>query len=168
MSEESEETPPPRKSRRGKSGSAGRSAARLAAVQALYQADMTGLAGGIITNEFVRHRLGHEIDGDAYGPADETLFRFVVEGTLSREQELDTLIGETLTPEWKVARLETVLRAILRAATFELAGNIEVPARVVMSEYVDIAHAFFAGKETGLVNGVLDRLAHRLRAAELA
>jgi N utilization substance protein B len=136
-------------------------------VQALYQSEMTGVAGATVANEFVRHRLGHEIDGDSYGPADESLFRFLAEGALIRGQELDEMIGQSLTPDWPLARLEMVLRAILRVAAFELVANIEVPARVVMSEYVDIAHAFFAAKETGLVNGVLDRLAHRLRPAEL-
>jgi N utilization substance protein B len=127
---------------------------------------MTGTKGSIVVAEFVKHRLGQEIDGDTYGPADEALFREVTAGTLAAQAELDELLRGVLTPEWPVERLESVLRAILRAAAFELAKSIAVPARVVITEYVDIAHAFFAGKEPGLANGVLDRLARAQRPAE--
>jgi N utilization substance protein B len=151
-----------------KGGAGKRSAARLAAVQALYQVEMTDLAGSAVTQEFVKHRLGQQIDGDDYVSADETLFRELVEGTLQRAAELDALISGALTPDWPLERLEMVLRAILRAATFELVARIDVPVRVVITEYVDIAHAFFAGKEPGMVNGVLDRLGRSLRATELA
>jgi N utilization substance protein B len=149
-----------------KSGGSPRSTARLAAVQALYQAEMTGVSGPAVIAEFVKHRLGQEIDGESYAPADQALFREVTEGTLAHLIEIDELLRGALTPDWPVERLESVLRAILRAATFELAKSIAVPARVVITEYVDIAHAFFGAKEPGLVNGVLDRLARAQRAAE--
>lgn len=148
-----------------RTGSA-RSAARLAAVQALYQVEMTGRSGAGVAAEFVAHRLGHEIDGDDYVKADETLFRELVTGTLEDREELDGLISAALTPDWPLERLEMVLRAVLRAAAFELKHRIDVPARVVITEYVDIAHAFFTGKEPGLANGVLDRLGHTLRPTE--
>jgi N utilization substance protein B len=143
-----------------------RSAARLAAVQALYQVEITGVAGNVAIAEFVKHRLGHEIDGDDYVPADEALFRELVGGTLERKDQLDKLISSALSAEWPLERLEVVLRAILRAGVFELSTDIDVPVRVVIAEYVDIAHAFFAGKEPGLINGVLDRLGRELRQSE--
>jgi N utilization substance protein B len=143
-----------------------RSAARLAAVQALYQAEMTGIAGRALTAEFVKHRLGREIDGDRYAPADEALFRVIAEGAETRHAEIDALISGALTPDWPLERLDAVLRAILRAAAFELVGHIEAPVRVVIAEYVDLGHAFFEGKETGLINAVLDRLGRDLRPAE--
>jgi transcription antitermination protein NusB len=143
-----------------------RSAARLAAIQALYQVEITGVAGKIATAEFVKHYLGREIDGDEYLPADEALFREVVSGTLAQQAELDPLIAALLTPDWPLDRLEVILRAILRPAAFELSARIETPARVLITEYVDIAHAFFSGKEPGLINGVLDRLARQCRPAE--
>jgi N utilization substance protein B len=145
-----------------------RSAARLAAVQALYQGEMTDLGARDLVGEFSRHRLGREIDGDDYLPADATLFEELVRGTLQHCDALDALIIPVLDADWPLDRLEMVLRAILRAASFELAHRVDVPARVVITEYVDIAHAFFAGKEPGFVNGVLDRLARNLRPTELA
>jgi transcription antitermination protein NusB len=143
-----------------------RGAARLAAVQALYQVEITGISGAGAIGEFVKHRLGQEVDGDDYVPADEALFRDLVTGALAKQGEYDALITSALSPEWPLDRLEMVIRAILRVAVFELAGRIDVPARVVISEYVEIAHAFFAGKEPGLINGVLDRLGKQLRPAE--
>ncbi len=156
--------PPP--SRSG-TGLRRRSAARLAAVQALYQIDMGGAAPDSVIAEFVRHRLGREVDGDQYGDADPTLFADIVKGVIARQADLDRMISSVLTPDWPLERLETVLRAVLRAGTYELLARSDVPARVVISEYLDIAHAFFAGKEPGLVNGVLDRIAHVLRPGDL-
>ncbi len=157
-----------RKPRRSDRQGSRRSAARLAAVQALYQSEMTEATGRTVASEFVRHRLGREIDGDRYAPADEALFREVVEGASGRLAELDEVITRVLTPEWPVERLNAVLRAILRAAAWELLGHIEVPVRVIIAEYVDLGHAFFDGKETGLINGVLDRLGRELRPTEFA
>ena len=144
-----------------------RSVARLAAVQALYQIDLSGAEPETVIGEFLRHRLGREIDGARYGKADPELFGDIVRGTVGRQAELDRAISAALTPEWPLERLETVLRAILRAGAYELLARGDVPAPVAISEYLDIAHAFFAGKEPGLVNGVLDRLAHVLRPGEV-
>jgi N utilization substance protein B len=153
------------------SGSAGgsrkRSVARLAAVQALYQIDLSGAKPDTVVAEFLRHRLGREIDGDNYGEADTALFADIVAGTAARQADLDRAISGVLTPDWPLERLETVLRAVLRAGANELQARSDVPVRVAISEYIDIAHAFFAGKEPGLVNGVLDRLAHVLRPGDV-
>jgi N utilization substance protein B len=144
-----------------------RSNARLAAVQALYQIDLSGSPPGAVIAEFLKHRLGREIDGDQYGEADTALFSDIVEGAAARLPDLDRAISAVLTPDWPLERLETVLRAILRAGAYELLARKDVPARVAISEYLDVAHAFFTGKEPGLVNGVLDRLAHVLRPGDL-
>lgn len=140
-----------------------RTAARLAAVQALYQIEVSGASPANVVMEFIRHRLGHEGEGESFGAADERLFADLVEGASARRGELDRQIAAALTPEWPLERLEIILRAILRAGAYELLARPEVPVRVAISEYIDIAHAFFAGKEPGLVNGVLDRLARTLR-----
>jgi N utilization substance protein B len=152
---------------RNPSGFRRRSAARLAAVQALYQIDLGGAAPEAVIAEFGVHRFGRELDGENYGEADTALFAEIVKGVVARQTELDQALSGALTPEWPLERLETVLRAILRAGAFELLALGDIPARVVISEYLDIAHAFFAGKEPGLVNGVLDHLAHRLRPGDL-
>lgn len=142
-----------------------RTAARLAAVQALYQIDVTGGSPANVVMEFVRHRLGRDSEGEGenFGAADEGLFAELVEGASARRGELDRLITAALTPDWPLERLEIILRAILRAGAYELLARPEVPVRVAISEYLDVAHAFFAGKEPGFVNGVLDRLARTLR-----
>lgn len=140
-----------------------RTAARLAAVQALYQIELGGSSPANVVVEFMKHRLGHEGDGESFGAADEGLFADLVEGACARREELDRQIAAALTPEWPLERLEIILRSILRAGAYELLARPEVPARVAISEYLDIAHAFFAGKEPGLVNAVLDRLARTLR-----
>jgi transcription antitermination protein NusB len=143
-----------------------RSASRLGAVQALYQVEMTGITPNVVVVEYVKHRLGQEIDGDTFLPADAILFEELVQGTVGRQGELDALITPALAVEWPLDRLEMILRAILRVASFELAHRIDVPVKVVITEYVDIAHAFFAGKEPGLINGVLDKLGRQLRPTE--
>ncbi len=156
-------------------GGAGRrrSVARLLAVQALYQIEINRIdAGGsaaidAVVAEFVKHRLGQEIEGENYGEADRALFADIVRGASQRQGELDGMISAALSEEWPLHRLETILRAILRAGAYELLGRSDVPPRVVISEYLDVAHAFFAGKEPGMVNGVLDRLARVLRQDDL-
>ncbi len=140
-----------------------RSAARLAAVQALYQIEVTDRPSSGVVTEFVKHRLGQEIDGENYGMADKALFANIVEGVERRREDLDGMISSVLPSDWPLERLEIVLRALLRAGVYELLERADVPGRVVVSEYVDIAHAFFSGKEPGMANGVLDRLAHTLR-----
>lgn len=149
-------------------GARRRSIARLCAVQALYQLEMNpdrGAEGTI--REFVRDRLGREIDGDVYGEADAALFGEIVRGVAADRERLDETISAALSEEWPLARLETLLRLLLEAGAYELAHRPDIPPRVTISEYVAIAHAFFAGKEPGLANGVLDRLARGLRQADL-
>ena len=145
-----------------------RRAARLAAVQALYQLELGGGDPVAVIGEFEAHRLGQDIDGLDAGPADRGWFAAVVRGVSADRHELDDLIAAVLTEEWAVDRLDNILHAILRAGAWELANRPDVPARVAVSEYVELADAFFVGKETGLVNGVLDRLARALRPQEMA
>lgn len=140
-----------------------RTASRLAAVQALYQIDVTGASPANVVMEFVKHRLAGDAELESFGAADERLFADLVEGTSARREDIDRGISSALTADWPLERLEIILRAILRAAVYELLARPDVPKRVIISEYLDIAHAFFAGKEPGLVNGVLDRLARTLR-----
>lgn len=144
-----------------------RSVARLAAVQALYQIDLSGAPPVSVIAEFQKHRLGREQDGENYGEADEALFADIVNGVIARKADVDSTLSGALTADWPLERLETVLRAVLRAGAYELLVRSDVPARVAISEYLDIAHAFFSGKEPGLVNGVLDRIAHVLRPSDL-
>ena len=145
-----------------------RSVARLGAVQALYQLALNpGLAADMVVGEFRLHRLGREIDGETYGEADEELFTDIVRGVARHRERLDETISASLTDEWPLRRLETILRLILEAGAYELAHRPDIPPRVTLSEYVAIAYAFFDGKEPGLANGVLNRLARALRADEL-
>ncbi len=146
---------------------ASRSAARLAAVQALYQIDLAAASAEDVIDEFHHFRLREKLDGIERLAADSDLFDMIVRGTQLRRDELDVLIAASLAPGWSVERLETVLRATLRAGAFELIVDAVVPAAVVITEYVDVTHAFFAGKEPGFVNGVLDKLARSLRPGEL-
>ena len=161
----------PKRAQTAKSGTAEsgrrRTASRLAAVQALYQIDLTGVSPATAVIEFMRHNLGGGAPDESFGEADERLFAELVEGTASRREDIDRGLSSALSADWRLERLEVILRAILRAAVYELLARPEVPARVIISEYLDIAHAFFAGKEPGLVNGVLDRLARSIRSEGL-
>ena len=149
-------------------GSRRRSVARLTAVQALYQLEANPEAEPeAVVREFIRHRFGREIDGDQLGEADPALFADIVRRTAADQERLDTEISAALTPDWPLVRLDSVLRAILRAGAYELVHRTDVPPRVAISEYTAIAYAFFTGKEPGLANGVLDQLARVLRADEL-
>jgi N utilization substance protein B len=143
-----------------------RGAARLAAVQALYQMDIAGTPVNDILAEFESHWLGREIEGSQYLPAEAAYFRQIVEGVIEAQRRLDPMIDRALAGGWPLKRVETVLRAVLRAGAFELDLRRDVPARVVVSEYVDVANAFLDGDETGMVNAVLDALARSLRTAE--
>ncbi len=145
-----------------------RGAARLAAVQALYQMDLAGTGVNEIMAQFEKHWLGSEIEGVQYRPAEPAYFRDIVEGVLREQTRLDPQIDAALARGWPLKRIETVLRAVLRAGAYELAHRVDVPARVVTAEYVDVASAFVDKEETGMVNAVLDQLAHELRAAEFA
>jgi N utilization substance protein B len=145
-----------------------RGAARLAAVQALYQMDLAGTGLNEILAEFEKHWLGGEVEGAQYRPAEAAFFRDIVGGVVREQTRLDPQIDAALARSWPLRRIETILRAVLRAGAYELACRSDVPARVVTSEYVDVAAAFVDEEETGMVNAVLDQLAHRLRAAEFA
>jgi N utilization substance protein B len=145
-----------------------RSVARLGAVQALYQLALSpGLGVDSVVGEFVHHRLGREIDGEVYGEADEALFGDLVRGVMRHREQLDQTISAALSEEWPLLRLETILRLVIEGGAYELAHRPDIPPRVTLSEYVAIAHAFFDGKEPALANGVLNRLARALRAADL-
>jgi N utilization substance protein B len=143
-----------------------RSSARLAAVQALYQMELTGAPLETVISEFTRHRL-EDIDGERITRADEQFFADLVRGATVARDKLDDMIAGVLAESWSVDRLETTLHMILRAAACELSLHLDIPARVTVSEYVDLADAFFGSKQTGLVNGVLDRLARALRPEEM-
>jgi N utilization substance protein B len=143
-----------------------RGAARLAAVQALYQMDIAHTGVNDILAQFESHWIGQEVEGNQYLPAEAAFFRAVVEGVVREQRSLDPLIDAALAETWPLRRIETILRAVLRAGAFELMHRSDVPARVVVAEYVDIANAFVDREETGMVNAVLDHLARKLRAAE--
>jgi transcription antitermination protein NusB len=145
-----------------------RSAARLAAVQALYQMDLTQKGLNEIIPEFQRYWMGKEIEGDQYKPTDAALFRIIVQGVIDHQKRIDPTVDEMLAKGWPLKRIETVMRAILRAGAFELIQSPDVPVKVVISEYVDIARAFFEKEETAMVNAVLDRLARDVRGEELS
>ena len=143
-----------------------RGAARLAAVQALYQMDLAATPLHEILAEFESHWIGREVEGEQYLPAEAAFFREVVGGVVAEQRKLDPLIDAALARGWPLKRIETVLRAILRAGAYELDKRNDIPARVIVSEYVDVAHAFVEKDETGLINAVLDQIARQLRAGE--
>ena len=145
-----------------------RSAARLAAVQALYQMDIAGTGLNDILAEFESHWIGREVEGAQYLPAEAAFFRDVVSGVVREQRSLDPLVDKALSQSWPLKRIEAILRAVLRAGAYELEHRTDVPARVIVSEYVDIAHAFVDREETGLVNAVLDQIARQCRAGEFA
>lgn len=145
-----------------------RGAARLGAVQALYQMDVGGSSLPAVIAEFETHRLGIELEGEQLRPADRPFFRALVTGVVKGQRRIDPIVHAALPATWPLTRIDLTLRAILRCGVFELAERRDVPARAVISEYVDIAHAFFTGDEPGLVNGVLDRVAHERRSEEFA
>jgi N utilization substance protein B len=136
-------------------------------VQALYQMDLTGKGLDTIVREFERHWMGKEIEDDQYKPADGVLFRLIVQGVLDRQKRIDPAVDDLLAAGWPLKRVEAVMRAILRAGAWELMQTPETPVKVVISEYVDIARAFFDREETAMVNAVLDRLARAARGGEL-
>lgn len=137
-----------------------RSAARLAALQALYQLEITGNAPDDVIDEFIEHRFGLAPQHD------EAFFSDLVHGVLKHQVEIDRSIAKALAQGWTLARIDSTLRALLRAASYELVARPDVPAKVVIDEYVELARDFFDGDEPGFVNAVLDRLAHRKRATE--
>ena len=144
-----------------------RGAARLAAVQALYQMDIAGAGINDIFAEFESHWLGNEVEGDTYLPAEAAFFRDVVSGVVKDQGKLDPLLDDALNRGWPLKRIDAILRAVLRAGAYELDHRKDVPARVVIKEYVDVAHAFVEKDEVGLVNAVLDQMARKFRSGEL-
>ena len=142
-----------------------RSAARLGAVQALYQHEMQGEALPRLLHEFHNHRLGQEIEGADYADADIALFDDIVIGTAARQPELDALITGALATGWAMDRLDVPMRALLRAATYELVARADIAAATVINEYVEVSHAFHAEKEAKFVNGLLDTVARQVRPA---
>ncbi|MEE8393773.1 MAG: transcription antitermination factor NusB [Rhodospirillales bacterium] len=155
-----------------------RSTARLAAVQALYEMDIAGASLDSVLREFLLNRWNSVPHGQADEPdgedekeelvaPDRGMFDDLVRGVSERIEELDGIIEESLSDEWPLDRLEVVLKCILRAGAYELLARPDIPIPVVISEYLEVAHAFYAAKEPGLVNGVLDHLAQRLRTDEI-
>ncbi len=151
-----------------------RSLARMAAVQALYQMDMAGTDLADVIDEFVKHRFTTaaeegEADDDSRDTligADATFFAEILRGVLRRQRDIDPLVDEQLATGWRLVRIDSILRAILRAGVLELMERPDVPARVTINEYINVAHAFFDEDEPKVVNGVLDRIARRVRPKE--
>ena len=141
-----------------------RSAARLAAVQALYQMEMEGTPLAKLLHEFHEHRLGATIEDETYAEAEQDFFDDIVSGADARRAEIDSLIAARLAAGWSLERLDRPMRAILRAGAYELVARPDVPVATVISEYVDVAHAFYNKRETGFVNGLLDAIAKAARA----
>ncbi|MBC7311294.1 MAG: transcription antitermination factor NusB [Rhizobium sp.] len=140
-----------------------RGAARLAAVQALYQMDIGGTGVLEVVSEYETHRLGQEVDGDTYLKADASWFRSIVAGVVRDQKAIDPMIAKALQDDWALSRIDSTVRAILRAGTFELLERKDVPVPVIVTEYVEIARAFFEDEEPKLVNAVLDRIAKQVR-----
>ena len=140
-----------------------RSSARLAAVQALYQKEMEDTALAKLLDEFHQHRLGAEIEGAQFAEAEVDFFDDVVSGTIARRDEIDELVAARLAEGWNLKRLDKAMLQILRAGTYELLARADVPAKAVINEYVDVAHAFFEQREAKFVNGILDAVAKGAR-----
>jgi len=145
-----------------------RSAARLAAVQALYQMEVADKGLNDILAEFEAHWIGREIEGDQYNPAELAFFRDVVSGVQRDQFAIDRALDDALAKGWPLKRVDALMRAILRAAFYELQSRADVPARVAIMEYVDVAGAFYGADESGMINAVLDALARQARPDEFA
>ncbi len=140
-----------------------RTTSRLAAVQALYQMQMTDRPAELIVEEFIAHRFNELEDTTSFGRADEALFGLLTLGTANDLETIDEIIADTLVEGWSVDRLESTLLAILRVGTHEILSHRQTPHAVAISEYVDVTHAFYDDTAAGLVNGVLDRVAQVMR-----
>jgi len=132
-------------------------------VQALYQMDVAGTGLLEISAEYEAYRLGKEVDGATYREADAQWFRAILSGVVQAQKTKDPVIRQSLTDDWPLSRLDSTLRAILRAGVYELMKRADVPVAVIVTEYVDIAKAFYTEEEPKLVNAVLDRVARRIR-----
>ena len=136
-----------------------RSAARLAAVQALYQQEMEGTPTPVLIHEFHAHRLGATIEGATYADAEHSFFDDLVSGTVARLDEIDAMIADRLADGWSLERLDKPMKAILRVGSYELIARADVPVASVINEYLDVAEAFYDKREKGFVNGLLDAIA---------
>lgn len=146
-----------------------RTAARLAAVQALYQMETSGLGVDAVLREFLAHRLAGDIDGEATIAADPEFFTDVVRGVVDGQRRIDRAIAANLAENWKIERLDAIVRGILRAAVYELGVRADIPAKATIDEYVELARDFFGeGVEVKFVNGLLDAVARAARAEDLA
>ncbi|MEM6848692.1 MAG: transcription antitermination factor NusB [Pseudomonadota bacterium] len=145
-----------------------RAVARLAAVQALYQMDLTGQGARDIVKEFELFRLKQDLDGEILRAIDMGWFDGIVSGVVTHQRAIDQAIDDALKAGWPLARIDVTLRAVLRAGVFELMQRPEVPVRVALSEYVEVAKAFFGGDEPRLANGVLDHIARDVRPDDFA
>ncbi len=143
-----------------------RGAARLAVVQALYQMELSEQDANDVIEQFVTHRLTKESDFLPHQDTDVDHFQAIARGVVGHQRDIDRTIKEALSETWKLSRLDSTVRALLRSATYELLFVNDVPARVVINEYIDVAHAFFDEDEPAFVNGVLDRIARTKRASE--
>ena len=143
---------------------AARSVSRLAVVQGLYQMDMAGTDSNDVIEQFVLYRFGEQARFD-FADADTTFFSELLRGVVQHQREIDPLLDTQLAAGWRLARIDSILRATLRAGAFELLHRNDVPIAVIINEYVEVAHAFFSGEESKVVNGVLDQLAKKVRAA---
>lgn len=139
-----------------------RGSARLAAVQALYQMDIGAVSLEETIGHFADHLRGGELEGDEYLPADADYFNQIIKGVIAEQRQIDPLIDAALTDDWPITRVDATLRAILRAAVFELLRKPDVPQKVVISEYIDIASAFFEDEVPGMVNAVLDSISRKI------
>lgn len=145
-----------------------RAAARLAAVQALYQMEVAGAGVETVIQEFDAYRLGGEIDGQALIDADTVFFADIMRGAVELQSRIDPYIERHLAKGWTLKRLDATARAILRAALYELSVRPDIPFRVVIDEYLEVANAFFEGDEPAFINGVLDAASRDVRADEIA
>lgn len=143
-----------------------RTASRMAAVQALYQMDMAATDLNAVIQEFVDTRFPLSEDDESVAGADPVFFAELLRGVVRRQRDIDPLIDHQLAAGWRLVRVDSILRAILRSGAFELIERRDVPARVVINEYINVAHAFFDEDEPKVVNGLLDKLARQLRSAE--
>ena len=143
-----------------------RRAARLSAVQALYQMEIAGRGASSVIREFRDHRFGAEHEGDEFVEADEDFFESLVSGVVEKQAKVDPMIDSLLADGWRMERLDATVRAILRVAGYELFQRKDVPARVVIDEYIEVANAFFEGSEPKFVNAALDRCARQARPDE--
>ena len=142
-----------------------RSVARLAAVQALYQMEVSSIGVEHVIREFTEHRFDRDADGIDLAAADEAFFAELVRGVVAEQTRVDAAIVKRLAEGWRLERLDATVRAILRAGAFELANRPDVPTEVAIDEYVDVAKSFFEGTEPGFVNGALDGVARDVRPA---